>query len=152
MIASCHSSLEAVLFVSPLLARIRSRPLMVDPPLDVRTGQWTDGLWVVFFQAFLVQKIPTIKVWVTSLVHGNDLDWRHAALGCISSAVLVLKKVMAVFNGLIVDYGGGLAVVGDGGCAATLVVDGGGKAYVGVVSFWVLGLVLGGPSCSACYF
>ncbi|KAK9921595.1 hypothetical protein M0R45_030099 [Rubus argutus] len=101
---------------------------MVDPCLDFRTGQWKDGLWVVFSQVFLVQQIPTIRVWVTSLVHGNDSDRRPAALGGISSDAMVLRQVVGVFNGLFVDYGGGLDVAGDRSCVATLVVDGDSKA------------------------
>ncbi|KAK9912263.1 hypothetical protein M0R45_036134 [Rubus argutus] len=45
--ASCYSSLEVVFLVSPSLARMGSRPLMVDHNLGFRTG-WgrLDGLWV----------------------------------------------------------------------------------------------------------
>ncbi|KAK9919898.1 hypothetical protein M0R45_028472 [Rubus argutus] len=46
--SSCPSSLEAALLVSPLLAQIGSRPLLVDPCFDFRTGQRQYGLGVVF--------------------------------------------------------------------------------------------------------
>lgn len=55
---------------------------------------------------------------------------------------MVLRKVVAVFNGLVVGYGSGLTVVGDEGSAATSAIDGGNKARVDVMSFWALGLVL----------
>lgn len=105
---------------------------MVDPSLDFRIGRWKDGLWVVFSQAFLVQQ----------MVYGTDLDRRHAALGGFGIAEMVLRKDVVVQV-----YGGSLAVAGDGGYAATVAIDDGGKARVGVVSFWALELVLAWPFC-----
>ncbi|KAK9950544.1 hypothetical protein M0R45_006030 [Rubus argutus] len=81
------------------------------------------------------------------MVHGNDSNQCHAALGGISIIAMVLRKAVTVFNGLVIVYGGGLAVAGDGGCVATLVVAGGGKECLKDGGVWHSGDELGWCQC-----